>query len=148
MAVSVMFSACTKEGPAGKDGNANVVSSSMTALNWSYNAPNWTVSFNIASITQDIVDRGAVLAYVKVGNNFSQLPLTFYQDPAYSTSVGVLTVLGGVLVTWTDSDLTQPINPGPQVFKFVVISASSRQQHPNIDYTNYEEVKNAFNLED
>lgn len=149
-----IFSSCKKEGPegpAGKDGvdgNANVVSSTITSSAWAYNAPSWAITFTYPAITQEIINSGAVLVYIKVGNNYNQLPLTFYQSSSYSTTIEVTTFAGGLSLIWTDSDLTQPNNPGSQTFKVVVIAASGMIQNPNVDYSNYEEVKSTFNLVD
>jgi hypothetical protein len=146
-----IFSSCKKEGPAGpagEDGNANVVSSTITSSSWAYTAPSWAISFTYPAITQDIINSGAVLVYIKVGNNYSQLPLTFYQSASYSSTIEVSTFVGGLSLFWTDSDLTQPNNPGSQTFKVVVIAASGLIQNPNVDYSNYEEVKSTFNIVD
>jgi hypothetical protein len=143
-----IFSSCSKEGPAGKDGNANVVSSTITSSSWVYNDPTWAITFNYPAITQEIINSGAVLVYMKVGNNYNQLPLTFYQSSSYSTTIEASNFVGGLTLFWTDSDLTQPINPGSRTFKVVVISASGMMQNPDVDYSNYEEVKTIFNIED
>lgn len=146
-----IFYSCQKEGPTGKDGidgNANVVSSSITASSWTFNDPSWKITFTYPAITQEIINTGAVLVYLKVGESYNQLPLTFYQSSDYSTSVEVSTFLGGLSIFWTDSDLTQPANPGSRTFKVVVIAASNIYKNKNINYSNYLEVKAAYNLED
>jgi hypothetical protein len=156
LTLGLTFSSCKKgdtgpAGPAGTNGtngNANVVSSTVTATGWSYTSPSWKVSFTYAAITQAIIDKGVVLVYAKVGNAYNQLPLTFYQSATYSSTWEVSTYLGGVDIIATDSDLTQPSNPGSQTFKIVVISASARTANPNINFKNYNEVKQAFNLVD
>ena len=160
IAGATSLSSCEKEGsvgPAGKDGidgsdgsdgNANVVSSTITSSSWAYSNPSWVISFTYPAITQSIIDEGAVLVYIKVGNGYTQLPLTIYQSPNYSTSIEVSTFVGGLSLFWTDSDLIQPTNPGEHTFKVVVIAASGLIQNPNVDLGNYEEVKDAFNLPD
>lgn len=140
--------ACTKEGPQGPPGNANVVSSTITSSSWEYSNPSWSITFTYPAITQDIIDKGAVLVYLKVGQGYNQLPVTIYQSSSYSSSLEVASFVGGVKVFWTDSDLTQPNNPGQQSFKVVVIAASGLAQNPNIDFKNYEAVKQAFHLND
>ena len=141
-------------GPAGKDGkngtngNANVVSSSVTSSSWTYTAPSWQISFTYSPITQDIIDRGAVLVYIKAGSAYNQLPVTFYPASTYSRTYEVSTALNGVTIFCTDSDLTQPTNPGSQTFKIVVIAPSQLIKNPNVNLDNYEEVKKAFDLKD
>lgn len=142
---------CTKEGPvgpAGADGNANVVSSTISSSNWVYNSPNWSITYFYPAITQNIIDKGAVLVYLKNGQAYTQLPLTIYPSATFSSSLEVNSFVGGVKIFWTDSDLTQPSNPGNREFKVVVIAASGLAQNPNLDFKNYEAVKLAYNLKD
>lgn len=149
LAAITIFGGCAKEGPAGedgKDGNANVVSTTITSTDWTFNDPSWVLSLNYPAITQNIINSGAVLVYVKVGESYNQLPLTFYQSSSYSSSVEVSTFVGGLDLFWTDSDLIQPIYPGSQTFKIVVIASSGMIQNPNVDYSNYEEVCSTFNI--
>ena len=140
---------CTKEGPQGPQGptgNANVVSSTVSTSSWIYENPSWRLNLSYPAITQDIIDKGAVLVYMRVGSTYAQLPLTFYQSSAYSTTIQVNTLVGGLILLWTDSDMTQPDNPGNREFKVVVIAASGLAQNPNLDFDSYEAVKQAYNL--
>jgi hypothetical protein len=137
---------CTKEGPQGPPGNANVVSSTISSSAWAYSSPSWSITFTYPAITQDIIDKGAVLVYLKNGQAFAQLPLTIYQTSSYSTSIEVASFVGGVKIFWTDSDLIQPDNPGNREFKIVVIAASGLAKNPNLDLNDYNAVKQAYNL--
>lgn len=157
LACGLLFTNCSKDdntgpaGPAGANGtngNANVVSSTFTSSSWLYTAPSWVVSFLYPAITQDIIDKGAVLVYLKVGSAYSQLPLTIYQVSTFSSTYEVSTVVGGLSIRATDSDLTQPNYPGLKEFKVVVIAASGRAANPSINYNDYNAVKKAFNLQD
>ncbi len=153
MIIAATFSSCSKEGPvgpAGKNGNANVVSSSSVITNWNYNSSieSWVGVHTYPAITQSILDKGAVLAYLKDGNSYYQMPFTFYDNPDYATSLKVETYLGGLSVHWADSDLNEPIHPGNRTIKVVVISASELKAHPNVDFKNYNAVKKAFNVVD
>ncbi len=153
IAVATTFSNCEKvtvTGPAGedgKDGNANVVSSSITSGSWSFVSPSWSQSFTYSAITQDILDNGAVLVYVASGVNYYQLPYTFYPTSSYSRTYNYVHYLGGLKVYVTDSDLNTP-EPGTLKFKVVVIEASGLMKNPNVDLNNYQAVKKAFNLTD
>lgn len=154
LACGLLFTGCKKEGPPGKDGtngkdgNANVVSSSVTSGGWSYVSPSWEQAFTYPAITQNILDKGAVLVYVQSGSNYYQLPYTFYPSSTYSRTYTYVHYLGGLKVFVTDSDLTQPTNPGTLTFKVVVIAASGRAANPNVNYNDYNAVKKAFNLQD
>jgi len=153
LTLGLTLTSCKKgdTGPAGKDGkdgNANVVSSSITSSNWSYVGNSWEITFTYPAITQDIVDRGAVLVYLQVSGGYNQLPLTLYPSSSYSRTYEVAYSTGIVKIFCTDSDLTQPTNPGSQKFKIVVISASQRNANPNVNYDDYTEVKKVFKIKD
>jgi hypothetical protein len=147
---ALLFNSCIGEqgpqGPAGKDGNANVQSSSLTTSSWSYLSPDWYINFTYPAITQDILDKGAVLVYVQSGSNYFQLPYTFYPTSTFSRTYTFRHYLGGLSVYVTDSDLIQPDNPGLLTFKVVVIASSALAKHPNVDLNNYNEVKKTFEL--
>jgi hypothetical protein len=153
--MAALFMGCAKDGkdgapgPAGADGadgNANVVSSTITTSAWVYNAPSWVLVLNYPAITQNIVDKGAVLAYMKVGNNYAALPLTFYPTDFYSSSILYSYGVNNIAFDWTDSDRIQPNNPGSRTFKVVVIAASALEGRPDVDLLDYEMVKTAFDL--
>tara|TARA_R110002072_G_scaffold37323_9_gene109320 strand:- start:1876 stop:2385 length:510 start_codon:yes stop_codon:yes gene_type:complete len=155
LAALIIFSSCRDEGlegPAGRDGRdgrdgrTNVNSSTITSFDWTFIDPSWVITFNFPSITEEIMNSGAVLVYWKNGETYSQLPLTFYVSTEYSTTIEVSTFVGGLSLYWTDSDLVQGVNPGTQTFKIVVISASNMIQNSNVDYSNYEEVITTFDI--
>lgn len=157
LACGLLFTNCAKDGktgpagPAGTNGtngNANVVSSSLTSSAWTYVAPSWEMTFTYPAITQDILDKGAVLVYVQQSSNYYQLPYTFYPASSYSRTYTFVHYLGGLKVFVTDSDLTQPSNPGSLTFKVVAIAASGKMANPNLNYDDYNAVKKAFNIQD
>lgn len=166
LAVAIMtaFASCIKEGPegpAGRDGingingingtngNANVVSSSVnvTAANWTVSSNTYKVSITYPAITNDIINKGAVLVYQQFDANSYQLPRTWYPASTYSRTMDYSVYLGGLSVFVSDSDLTLPTNPGAQTFKIVVIASSQLALHPDVDLSNYEQVREAFELE-
>lgn len=148
--ITLILASCEKEGPegpAGRDGNANVVSSIGVATSWTYINPSWVQRFSVPAITQEIVNSGAVLVYVQsTTGSYSQLPVTVYPSSSYSTTFEVGYNVGEVAIFATDSDLTQPNQPGAATFKIVVISASNKLKNPFLDYSNYEEVAKAFDI--
>lgn len=142
-----ILSSCEKEGPegpAGEDGNANVVSGTTTSSNWTFYDPSWVTTYTYSAITQEIIESGAVLVYMKVGNSYNQIPLTFYRSDSYSTSIEVSTFVGGFSIFWSDSDLLEPLYPGYHTFKVVVIAASETLKSGNIDFSDYEHVSTEF----
>jgi hypothetical protein len=164
--VAFSLSGCKKEavtgptGPAGtngtngtngKDGNANVVSGTVNVTTWTYSSGDAAYFADIPSqsITQNVLNSGAVLVYVKYAENvWSQLPLTLYLDPTYSSTLEVITTLNHIQIVWTDSDLTQPNTPPALTFKIVVITSTGTLLASKVDTSNYLEVRDAFNLKD
>lgn len=148
--IMAVFNSCQKEGPvgpAGTDGNANVQSSTVWITTWYYTAPSYYADIYYAAITQDIIDRGAVLVYVETGTNtWSQLPLTFYTSSTYSSTLEVVSSPNNVRIFWTDSDLAQPLTPPTLRFKIVVIAASGMPLYNSLSTKNYETIQETFDL--
>ena len=142
-------------GPSGNDGNANVKSATITIATdqWYWDETSWRVDINYQAIDADINDFGAVLVYMNEGVTWRQLPLTFYYydgdtDAYYSSSLEVSSYQGGVSIFWTESDMWDGYQPDTHDFKIVVIAASCYNSRSDIDYSNYEAVKAAFQLAD
>lgn len=84
---AILWTGCSQEGPegpAGLDGNANVTASPWyTPTAWTGSAGDWYFDVKNSAISQDIVESGAILAYVS-------LPGDLYNDytvrtlPAYA----------------------------------------------------------------
>lgn len=150
----LLFGACSKPkdgapGAQGPQGNANVQSSIYTVTSWGYTAPEYYVNLTVSAITQDIINTGAVLVYQTTGAADVQLPYTWYPSASYSETWTPLITLSNVKIVVTDSDLTQPANPGAGVqFKVVVMASRSMLQNPHINFKNFASVKKAFNLKD
>lgn len=151
--VSFTFS-CKKEGPpgpAGKDGNANVKSSTVTFSNWAWNSSGLYdyADFTWGEITSDVANNGAVLIYVNNGNGgWLPLPRTIYPNNSYSQSQRYVYATGSFSIIVQDSDLTQPINPGTWTIRAVAVAGSVRHANPNLDWDNYEAVKKTLHLAD
>ncbi len=83
---AILWTGCSQqgaEGPAGQDGNANVTASpwySPTA--WDGSTGDWYFDVTNSAISQDIVESGAILAYVSVPgdlyNDYTVRPLPAY----------------------------------------------------------------------
>lgn len=152
---SLSIISCTKEGKqgeqgtAGINGNSNVSSSTyiISGSDWTYTSPSYLIDLSNSSITQGIINSGAVLVYYSVNAiSYEQLPTTLYFNSNYSTTINAESSVGNVRLGYTDSDLTQPSLPFVMTIKIVVMSSSAITSNPNIDYSNYYEVKGAFNL--
>lgn len=139
--VSLLFS-CAKDGkdgppgPAGATGNANVKSQTFVVNTWDWSSN--SVLLYDPNITQAIVDNGAVQVYLQGDPGvWIALPLSFSGlEIVYDYQVNFIRITAS----------SQP--PTQQTFKVVAIASSARLANPNVDYTNYEEVKATFNLKD
>lgn len=145
------------EGPAGPAGNANVKSSTVTvhSSQWYWDNTSWRVDIEYRAIDAEIDNYGAVLVYMDNENTWRQLPMTFYYDITengetnyYSSSLEVSSYQEGVSIFWTENDFYDGYRPADHNFKIVVIAASVFQNRSDIDYSNYEAVKAAFQLAD
>ncbi|MCQ2319959.1 MAG: hypothetical protein MJZ91_01355 [Bacteroidales bacterium] len=146
------------EGPVGPQGNANVASSTLTVRSndWTWDNTSWRVDIDYAAINMDIHNYGAVLVYMSEGNTWRQLPMTFYYSQFgddnveyfYSSSLEVSSYQGGVSIFWTENDFYDGYRPDDHQFKIVVIAANLYNSRQDIDYSNYEAVKKAFQLAD
>ena len=147
------------QGPAGHDGNANVVSSTLTVRtnDWYWdNNTSWRVDINYDAINANINDFGAVLVYMNNGNTWRQLPMTFYYtwndnngNVVYcSSSLEVSSYEHGVSIFWTENDFYDGYRPDDHEFKIVVIAAGLYNSRTDVDYSSYEAVKTAFQLAD
>lgn len=146
------------QGPAGHDGNANVKSSTLTVNpnDWYWDETSWRVDIAFDAIDAQIDDYGAVLVYMNSGNTWRQLPMTFYYTDHdqngnilyCSSSLEVSSYQGGVSIFWTENDFYDGYQPDQHDFKIVVIAASYYSSRSDVDYSNYEAVKEAFQLAD
>ena len=165
LAISFMASCRGPQGPAGHDGNANVASSTLTikSSDWQWQANNsqWMVEIDYPAINNNVFNHGAVLVYMDVDGAWSQVPLTYYyQDwvtndegeqelKNFSASIEVATLNdGGVRLFWTESDFFDGMRPETHDFKVVAIEATAFATRSDVDYSNFEAVKTAFQLTD
>ena len=150
------ISSCSKEGtqgPAGKDGtngtngangNANVHSRNFIVTSWNgVNTSGVYIILADMDITQSIIDSGAVLVYQEVSGTWYALPRSNFGDQwAFNF------YLNNIVIQLSHSNGTQVPNPGTNTFKVVVIAGSNRLSNPNLNWSNYNEVKVAYGLKD
>jgi hypothetical protein len=152
--LALALSSCTKEGPAGpagQDGNANVISSNTVTLsNWISlydDGIDFTYSSTVtwSTITQDIRDRGMVMAYIKnpTTQAWQALPYSYSGD-GYSEAFNFDINTGLVNITYDGYDLSG--SPGASslngyiTIRLVAVPASARTANPDVDWSNYQEV--------
>ena len=165
LAISFLASCRGPQGPAGQDGNANVSSSTVTVHNydweWLDQYGQWVVTIDYPAINNNVFNYGAVLVYMDVDGTWSQVPLTYYYQDLITNEDGTQDVInceasievatlsdGGVRLFWTESDFYDGYRPDTHDFKIVAIEASVYSNRSDVDYSDYNAVKTAFQLAD
>ena len=157
-----IFNGCTK-GEDGKAGSSNVTSTTFNIATWAYRSPYYYADLNVPGLTIDNINSVGVMVYFNATSNnniWSALPYTQYNSPS-NYFMGFVTKIdeaakGVVVVNWFyDSSLSSGDDPNTFYsnivkFKVVVIppSAKSLKSNSNINYKNYNEVREAFDLKD
>lgn len=144
---AVAFTSCKKgdTGPAGQDGNANVQTHISYNTVYNQSGTSWTSTIFVQDITQDIVDYGAVLVYGKLEDSYFAFPMTFPRTENYATTYNYTYEMGIVRLEVTDTDMVLPDYPEFTQIKVVTIAGNGLIQ--GVDYTDYEQVKEAYHLE-
>ncbi len=138
------------KGDKGDPGTANVIYSGWFTPNISdwqkISDINYTYSIAEGKITQDIVDRGVVLAYSRQNANSASylLPLTMTTSSSisnYNVGMSIEKVIFNFL------ELLEPSGkPANNLqFRYVIIPGGI-QTRANLDYTNFEAVARAFGI--
>ena len=154
MLAGTVFTNCKKgdtgpQGPAGTNGNANVKSQTSTNLTWTFNNATKAYETNISAalVTQDIVDKGAVLVYLQDGNTSSQLPTSTMYDVSTIVFFDFECSVGNVKITFKNSDLDNSLVPQSTLkFKIVAMTASARAANPEMN--DYNQIKTTYHMVD
>lgn len=131
-------------GTSGVNGNANVQSAGSIALtsgNWTSINSSYYSILNVAEVTQDVVDNGVVMVYINRANGWSPMPLTAGVE-SYTFEFR----LNEVIVWVSNTDGSQTANPGNENFRVVVIPSS--QKANGVDYNDYKNVMEVYNLKE
>lgn len=138
------------------EGNgANVASSTLTvnSNDWEWDETSWRVDIDYDNITENVTDYGAVLVYKEESNTWRQLPMTFYYSlnqngevVNLSSSLEVSTYDRGVSIFWTESNFSSAYRPETCRFKIVVIEANVYSARSDVDFSDYNAVRKAFNI--
>jgi hypothetical protein len=159
----VMLSSCKKEegprgpagpagaaGAAGSNGNANVKTYTYDVLSsqWINHTIYRILMLECPAITQDILDHGAILVYRINGVEHNQLPYTYHMNANYASTYVPTAFLGEIEIKRMDSDLMTPATPGDCTIKIVVIEGTPGMDLEDVDFSNYEAVKEYYQLEE
>jgi hypothetical protein len=134
------------DGRDGKDGNANVIASSNYTPTWSISGKEYINSSSAPFITQSIVDKGAVMVYMKSGSSWIALPATGirYYNEVFSYTFNLNNI---TLYCYNVDGVALPSpSPSGSVFRIVAISASNLERYPDTDWKNYEQTAKILNL--
>jgi hypothetical protein len=151
--IVLFFIGCTKEGPPGPKGDPGTINMSayyFNATSWSLNSnSDWYNSIGIPALTADNIDDAAVMVYFKVATAWRALPYTEVNTTNYF--MGFYHYVGTVDVLWTYNGIGSGSDPNDYYntnvqYKIVVIPASQRRANPDLDWSDYEAVKQRFNL--
>ena len=159
LAVAFMASCRGPQGPAGHDANVSSSTVTVKSSDWEWNDGNgqWVVTIDYPAINNNVYNYGAVLVYMDVSGAWSQVPLTYYYQDLDNqgntinceASIEVATLSdGAVRLFWTESDFYGEMRPETHDFKIVAIEAAVYGARSDVDYSNYEAVKTAFQLAD
>lgn len=137
--------------------NANVFSSTVTVYSsdWYLDNTSWRVDIEYDAIDLAVNSYGAVLVYMNNENTWRQIPMTYYytdisngQTIYCSSSLEVSSYQGGVSIFWTENDFYNGKRPTDHQFKIVALSSVDFSERSDVDFSNYEAVKEAFQLND
>ncbi len=144
----VSITSCTKEGetgpagPKGENGNANVISKEYTITNWVKNGDYYQGEINCPAITQEILDKGAVVCYVKsADSSYFSIPITMIINGQ------VVSISSSIKKEWLIIRVaaTAPLST-PEDLTFKVVIINGNQARIKVNLNDYEEVKAYYNL--
>ncbi|MCA6361761.1 MAG: hypothetical protein IM638_01870 [Bacteroidetes bacterium] len=146
-----LFSRCTNSD------EANLVKSYVyeeTVYAWDFNSntDEWYHSVAVDGLTTNNIDQAAVLVYFKVATAWRALPYTEVASTNYF--MNYYSFAGRVEVIWEYNGVFGS-GDSPNVYygtnvklKIVVLSNSQRRANPDLDWSDYEAVKQRFNLQE
>jgi hypothetical protein len=153
-AITLCFSACKKDKYQPK-GDYATVSQVPTVKNYDFSITfGSSTTYGTYTLPSSLTSDDAVIVYWKEeGTGFLvQTPYIWYET---SSSVGVnfWTEIGGITLfvnaTRADGSSVSPwTTTSVESFRAIVINGSARKVHPEVNYSDYAQVKQAFHLRD
>jgi hypothetical protein len=149
LSFSVLLISCSKDGeqgPPGQDGNANVLSItvSVDSSNWQEFELNNTTYFEttvgLSELTAEIVEKGALLVYLKIGNQLTPLPLTFYFNDNIDATYSFTYTPGQVFLGLQYNALIEGGEPLTNEFKFVIIDGLPQSATKSLPISDYNKL--------
>jgi len=141
------------DGQDGRDGNANVFSETWVVPvgAWVQSNPFYYADITDYNITQDIVDGGSVQVFMEspnAPNVWLNMPWLEISNGTYFTQWNFNYGLNSVRIFKQDSDNTQTSLPSStRRFKIVTIESYAMEANPNVNWQDYQQIKETFALE-
>lgn len=130
-----------------------VTAHTYTVNSWAFDSPNYYTDLDVPELTSDNLNSAAVMVYYSVSQGvWISVPNTVY-GTLHDYHMGFLTSVNRVEVTWFYDGTSNGSDPNTYystsvMCKVVVIPSSQRNANPDIDLTDYEQVKARFHLAD
>ena len=143
-------------GTPGTNGVANITSFTLNAPAGSWThvgtagqaGDGYMVSYSIPALTSQIISDGAVMCYYVSGSTIGALPWTFSVYQNISSTLYFEASPGTVKITMSDSDFNTLAPTGSMLFKLVLIPPALIKKNPDVDLSDYNKVKAAFQIVD
>jgi hypothetical protein len=143
LAIAIFSISCSKPedgavGLQGETGTANVIYSDWATTPFTNSGSFWKSNINAPKITQEIIDKGNVLVYVKLGTQV--LPLSYAKGSSYA--------LFGYSLSHIDIETNSDYSIFP--FRYIIIpggvSVSAKTSQLNYKVMSYSEVCKQLNI--
>lgn len=148
MSTAFFFSGC-------KDNTANpatqVSSHTFSVNTWYYDSPFHYANLGVSELTSANLNSAGVMVYYSVTPNvWISVPFTVY-GTVHDYHMGFAYSPGNVQVTWMYDGTSMGSNPNAYYSttvkcKVVIVPSSARRANPDVDWDNYDEVRDRFKL--
>lgn len=158
LCASFIFSSCSKDVNSPDNGDAQALTSVFTlkSSDWAAESGGFSATFDISEITASITDQGAVWIYYSFNNgtSYELAPALSRTDQAGNAfdllAEGGTDDQGGyallTALSYNGNTSAKPNFSPALLVKVVSIPSSLVQAHPNVNKSNYNEVKSVFRL--
>lgn len=148
--VSILFLSCGKDDTSP---SSQVAAHTYSVGTWYWDAPHHYVDLEVTELTAANVQSAGVMVYYSVSpGTWISVPYTVY-GTVHDYHMGFSYAQNVVEVTWLYDGPSSGSDPNTYYSttvkcKVVVVPSSVRQANPDLDWNDYEEVKNTFDLKD
>jgi hypothetical protein len=145
--ITFAFSACNKDTAA-----PTMVQNTFTVSDWTWDGNSKLLYSDVpwSEIDAEVADKGMLHLYLKTTNgDWAPLPRTVMLSGViydYAQSQRYTFRTGSFELIVQDDDLLQPNAPGTWTVRAVAVSGAQRSANSDLDWNNYEAVKERFNL--